>query len=425
MRNKIIIYGAHLIAIELCRYIKSNNYDCTIIGFAVTSLKDNPDVLEGLPVKEITEYTADSDTTVVIAMPAKYHNEVTEYANSLGFVNILCIDQLEMERLKSEQLLKKFKSDRYFLYEDIYDKSWLNISEKIHMDVDSEIRRHFKYPTLYYISSAKTEKITSQRNLEQCFSECFGECRCIRDLKITSKNVDDSVRDILKIYMVFSQWDNGNMSQMQLPEWIVPIQAGSALTDNKSNEILDESGNNISEMNRGLAELTAAYWVWKNEHNSIYKGICHYRRHFVITEDEIRVLQSNNVNAILTTPRFAPDGVGKMFLAETPVKESVYNNMITAVTEIYPNDAELFVNYLANEFYVPNNMVVARNKVYDDYCSWMFPVIFRMMELDKENEYGHETDRHNAYAAELLTSFYFSKIKDNTNIYITDYHFGG
>ena len=57
-----------------------------------------------------------------------------------------------------------------------------------------------------------------------------------------------------------------------------PIHVGAALSDERIGGYLrDDSGENISRLNRRYCELTGQYWVWKNVEADYY-GFFHYRR---------------------------------------------------------------------------------------------------------------------------------------------------
>ena len=140
-------------------------------------------------------------------------------------------------------------------------------------------------------------------------------------------------------------------------------------------------------------------------------------------EGEVLCLVLDGIDALLTTPRYVPYGVGNMFLAETPVKQPVLDAMLQAVGELWPQEKELLLNFLNQCFYFPNNMVVAKSELYDAYCSWTFSVLFRMEELLDKIDYGHKMDRHIAYAAELLTSYYFAKRIGELCILSCDYRY--
>lgn len=71
------------------------------------------------------------------------------------------------------------------------------------------------------------------------------------------------------------------------PYWIpsdpvyLPIHVGAALSNKAIDGFQrDDEGDSISCLNPRYCELTALYWLWRND-TSDYKGLVHYRRHFV------------------------------------------------------------------------------------------------------------------------------------------------
>ena len=55
IEGDILIYGAHLVAVECCRYLVHKGKYSKIVGVAVTNMAGNPRELEGFPVKEINK----------------------------------------------------------------------------------------------------------------------------------------------------------------------------------------------------------------------------------------------------------------------------------------------------------------------------------------------------------------------------------
>lgn len=59
-----------------------------------------------------------------------------------------------------------------------------------------------------------------------------------------------------------------------------PIAVGSLSDNAPKGFISDSRGIGISEKNPSYCELTALYWIWKNDHETSIVGLCHYRRYF-------------------------------------------------------------------------------------------------------------------------------------------------
>ena len=60
----------------------------------------------------------------------------------------------------------------------------------------------------------------------------------------------------------------------------LPIQVGKKLCPETNLGFQnDDVGDNISRKNSYYSELTALYWIWKNN-PAAYKGLVHYRRFF-------------------------------------------------------------------------------------------------------------------------------------------------
>ena len=64
-----------------------------------------------------------------------------------------------------------------------------------------------------------------------------------------------------------------------------PIQVGSATAKQRLDCLHDDEGITISSKNQNYCELTALYWMWKNDNDSDYIGLNHYRRYFSLKKN--------------------------------------------------------------------------------------------------------------------------------------------
>lgn len=416
----ILIYGAHLVALECYRHLCRCGCGDRVIGFAVSDIQDNPDELEGKPVKSISDYISHADKcTVVIAMPRKYHNVVESGARDLGFDDFVHIGLEDMSLIKGDWLISSCSNLLPFeIRKSSNDPSWLDALVEGPFTTS-----RFKYPTLYYCDVQEMIN-ESLRYIELYGAEIEGVTG-LKDLDSPGMNTPNiNPEQILNVFMAVDTNNVENVRDGALVPWIKPILVGcvgSVNIDGCSRD--DEYEGNLSGKNLIFAEMTGAHWIWKMANDSEYKGLCHYRRFFDLTEVDILKMKEAVIDALLTTPRFVPGGIRKMFVAETPVKSYVINSMLDSVEKFSPGERDDFDAYLNSHFYFPNNMVIAKSELYDEYCEWIFPILIRMLEIDLETGYGHDDDRHIAYAAELLTSFFFMKRKHVLKIAYTDYIF--
>ena len=417
--RKILIYGAHLVALEVYRDICRVGFKDSVIGFAVTYKDDNPEAVEDIPVRKLSNYEGDAaETVVVIAMPGKFHEEVKNYARKHGFTEFVGVSLEDMSEIRGTQLIETWDEDSFKVRVSEYDPSWLD-----GVRTGADARAIYKFPTLFYLNEVQVKESMERDNPIDAYDREMGNVVNLHDLPLKPGQAGAGIKDILRIYMAFSAAEDEVIGGLKLPKWTVPIRVGNRISAKSLYKFTDDMyPGNVSDKNLLFAEMTGAWGIW-HEHESVYKGLCHYRRHFVINEDEIRRLQQNNVDAILTIPRYTPGGIRGMFEAETPVKRYVVESMFEAMRRHSRQDERPFRDYMGSNFYFPNNMAIAKDKLYDEYCAWIFPILEGMLEKDIETGYGHERDRHIAYAAELLTSYFFLRKKKGIRIAVTDYRF--
>lgn len=82
--------------------------------------------------------------------------------------------------------------------------------------------------------------------------------------------------------------------------WITPFPVGPYVERQKRFETIDTgAGDSIANLNPYFGELTAQYWLWRNQpQHDGYIGFCHYRRYFnLIPNDRF---QENKLLALPT-----------------------------------------------------------------------------------------------------------------------------
>lgn len=151
----------------------------------------------------------------------------------------------------------------------------------------------------------------------------------------------------------------------------------------------DNTGEHISGKNRYYSELTGVYWVWKNFHDTDNVGICHYRRFLVndagklFTEAQIESLLSRYdlITTKTLTMRYPYyDG----FLCNHNLAD--LEAALEVVKELYPEYYDTFQTMVHKRDTWFGNIMICKKVLFDEYCSWLFPIFFEMEKrIDVEN----------------------------------------
>ena len=201
-------------------------------------------------------------------------------------------------------------------------------------------------------------------------------------------------------------------------KWIIPIQVGSALTVPANwEEIRDNLGDNISEKNGNYSECTALYWMWKHAPRTDYIGLCHYRRHFDISEEEFIKLEENQIEVLATAPTFVAEGIESFFSSLTPHTD--IELLLKAIATVQPEYLPAAESFFKARFFPPCNLSIMRYERFQEYASFVFSVTF---EIDRF--YGEmgicRKDRYMGFLVECLLGIFLMRNKGRLKIGYTD-----
>ena len=240
-------------------------------------------------------------------------------------------------------------------------------------------------------------------------------------------------------------------------EIYTPIHLGRALAtqDSKDGEmskedfewlcenmIGDDSGDNISHLNRYFCELTGIYWAWKNYDklgNPDYIGFTHYRRQFVFDEKYLssdktpyyfiyKNIDQNYKKAIaLSSPEkimykicdsdyvfIKPIDNGYSVIQDFNktaidlcLEPTSFNLAFDLIKQKYPNFNFAINDFLNSKKLYHFNMFIMKKEIFFRYCEFLFDIAFDLHK--KLINYDLKTIsslRTLGFVAERLTSFF-------------------
>ncbi len=339
--QNIIIYGARIVAKEVAECLMREPYNLKIKCFMVSGMEGNPSNLLGLPVITV-EHGKNKyrEALILVAALERYQKEILDTLKQNGFHNVLPLG---------------FESDIW-----------------------SELRGNF-VESLF----AKNGKKYMTLENDMCAADRHAET--------------------VHIYQVKCHADKPISQDLAQYPWETLIQAGAALTGISVCDIKDNSGENISRKNKEYCELTALYWIWKND-KSDYTGICHYRRHFALDLDLIERLKHSDVDVVVTIPILNFPNVRSMYANDHI--ESDWDTMLEALKALQPEYYQTALQLQKGVYYYAYNMFIARREIFDSYCGWLFPILQYIEDRCGKKEDAYQ-NRYIGFLAERLLSVYF------------------
>ena len=197
----------------------------------------------------------------------------------------------------------------------------------------------------------------------------------------------------------------------------LPLQVGAALADSL---ILgwerDDRGKNISEKNRTFCELTGLYWAWKNLDADIL-GLCHYRRYFGAPDSLLSRMGKAKENRILTGEQIEDLLEGKDVILPgkrhywIETRESQYAHAHHAadlqvaeevLREKFPEYIPAWKKMLASRSGHICNMFIMRRELLDEYCGWLFDILFEVEKRLDISSYSENDRRAFGFLGERL-----------------------
>lgn len=356
--REIYIFGAHSRGQTLGIYLKKLDPELKIIAYLVDNDEKNPDAIDGTPVFHLK------------------HN------------------------LRLDTTRQIYVGTRMAYHEAIAEKLKILGFEKVVFNtpaLDMELRN--KYLKLYYNEQGRS------------FDKLYD---------ITCSNRRHDCPDKSCVYVMHSIVDAPLKEKWEMRPWEKTLQVGAALTDISISDLKDNTGDHISTRNKQFCELTGLYWIWKNSDEDIV-GLEHNRRHFLLPDDWWQRMDEAAIDVLLSTPLYVHPSLARNYRAR-----HIASDLDFVYDYVTDNDLKdgntLKAFFETTSLYSPCNMLIARRKVLDSFCRWLFPILFAVTEHGGERADSYQ-NRYPGFLAERLMTYYFDKHRDKYKVVYCDKNF--
>ncbi len=238
-------------------------------------------------------------------------------------------------------------------------------------------------------------------------------------------------------------------------DYLYPIQVGTSTSEEYFEDMLhDNMGENISNLNKYYAELTAQYWAWKNL-DAEYYGLFHYRRYFsfrlVEMEKECwtdekglpvydrfynRITDKALAEIHLDEKRMESIISGYDLIAPIPdememtvyqqYKESAFHRIEDldaaedVIIELYPDYITDMHEYLNSKKAYFCNMFIMKKEIFKEYSQWLFAILEEVLKRRNYENYNIGEQRALAFLAERLFGIFYTHACRSGNLKILE-----
>ncbi len=199
----------------------------------------------------------------------------------------------------------------------------------------------------------------------------------------------------------------------------VPIRVGAALNKEDFGYLRDDTKDNISSKNKSFCELTATYWIWKNDNSDIV-GLTHYRRYFFKKYKRMNfknIIDKNDIKKILNNYDIIVPN--RTFIIKHNAKQSWYKTHIAKDYDLvrdiikgkFPDYLEAFDKFSKKKSLFICNMFISKKEIFDDYYSWLFDILFELEKKCDISNYDDYNKRLFGFMSERLFNVWLIKNK--------------
>lgn len=354
--KKVYIFGAHSRGKTLKGYLEFLYPEVEIQAYIVDDITENELFIDGIPVYEFGQIHAwDASAVVFIATKGIFHAELQRRLESVGVQRVVPVTASVDNFLRNE-----------------YVKCFMAENGREFIKLDS--------------------------------------------LSVGAAGVKQSLK--AKIYMAKSIYDKPLRTGVLLPEYVVPIQVGAGLTEERLDPgiLTDCIGDNISHKNRQYSELTALYWMWKHAEEDVV-GLCHYRRHFVLPKEWLSIMKANAVDVILPVPTLVLPNIAENYMERHDAED--WRFLMEYLEKNASEDFRVAQAVFAEKLYSPCNMFIMKREIMQELCEWMFPILTAVEEHGgvKQDTYQN---RYPGFISERLITLFFYRMRGKYKIVYAD-----